>query len=705
MPPNLLRTIEDWFVAKQAETLTAVKKRIGKLRADLREHGHRYYVLDDPTISDAAYDALFQELLELEQSYPELKSDDSPSLRVGGAPLDAFKQVPHRFPMLSLGNVFDAVGLQEFDERVKRHLGMDIAHTINYAVEPKIDGVGIELVYEDGLLSVASTRGDGRIGEDVSANARTIRSIPLRLRAPFKGILEVRGEIFFPKESFKHLNQEREAQNLSPFANPRNAAAGTLRQLDSGLTAKRPLRAMMYALSSIDGDDQRLPATHTELTVWFSELGFDTLPTALCRGVPQVLERYAYYCETRNRLPYEIDGVVVKVNDHALQTELGQVSRAPRWAVAFKLPAVQETTVVEAIEIQVGRTGALTPVARLTPVVVGGVTVSRATLHNADEIARKDVRVGDTVLIQRAGDVIPEVVKVVLEKRSKKSKAFVLPNDCPECKAEVLREKGEAVTRCPNASCPAQVRERLRHFASRKAMDIDGLGSERVNQLLEAGLVRGIDDLYRLNVESLLKLERFAEKSADKLIRAIEASKKPPLHRFLFALGIRHIGEHVASLIAQEIGDIQRIEKADVEQLSAIFGVGPEVAEAVHHFFSLPANQNFLNNLYALGVQPQPVEKRAAGEALKGKNVVVTGTLGTMSRDEVKTLIKSHGGRISSSVSRKTDFVVVGTNAGSKLDRAVALGVATMTEDEFLATVGTEDGVTKDENNVSETNP
>ncbi|MEZ4273069.1 MAG: NAD-dependent DNA ligase LigA [Myxococcota bacterium] len=509
-------------------------ERAADLRQQLHEHSYRYYVLDQPIIADAEYDRLFAELCALEKDHPELETPDSPTQRVGGIPLSSFTQIKHTHPMLSLANVFDPQGLRDFDKRIKRHLGLGQEIAIEYAVEPKIDGVGIELTYEDGSLRTASTRGDGYVGEDITANARTIASIPLRLRQALRGRLEVRGEVYFPKDAFAEHNRQRLAAGLSPFANSRNAAAGTLRQLDPAVTAKRPLHTLLYALSSIP-TDPTYPLDHVSLIAWLQDLGFASLPSQRCSGVEEVLSVYEDFLATRQSLPYEIDGVVVKINLHALQLELGQVSRAPRWAVAFKLPSQQETTRVLSIAVQVGRTGALTPVANLEPVDIGGVTVSRATLHNAEEISRKDVRPGDTVLIQRAGDVIPEVVQVILEHRPKDSLPFVFPDTCPACNTQVVRPPGEVVARCPNRDCPAQLRERLRHYASRKAMDIDGLGSERIIQLMQSGKVTDLSDLYKLRRDDLLALDRYGTKSADNLILALEGSKKRSLRRFLFA--------------------------------------------------------------------------------------------------------------------------------------------------------------------------
>lgn len=671
------------------EGISSAAERVEYLRRELSEHIYRYYVLDDPTVSDAEYDRLFAELVALEDVHPELRSADSPTQRVGGGLQDGFEPCTHRHAMLSLGNIFDEVELLEFDEKIKRHLGMPATEVIDYAVDPKIDGVSIELVYQDSVLEVASTRGDGLTGENVTANAKTIGSIPLRLRQHIPGVFEVRGEIYFPTAQFAELNRRRLEAGEAPFANPRNATGGSLRNLDPRVTAQRPLRAFFYALSTVPVGEG-MPATHGELIAWLGELGFPTAQTEVCRGVGEVAEVYARILERRHSLPYEIDGVVVKVNRHDLQLELGQVSRAPRWAVAYKLPSQQETTVVEDIVVSVGRIGALTPTACLRPVSVGGVTVSRATLHNEDEIRRKDVRRGDTVLVQRAGDVIPEVVKVILEKRPPNAEPFEFPTHCPVCGTAAVRTEGEAIWRCPNVACPERVRERLRHYAGRKAMDIDGLGPERIAQFMDAKLIGagGIADLYRLQKEQLVALERFAEKSADNLILAIERSKTRPLSRFIFALGIRHVGEHVAQLLAEALGSLEALRGASVEKLSEVHGIGEEVARAVVAYFADPQAARELDDMLALGVRPPPVERHTASDALQGKTFVVTGTLETLSREEAHALIKRHGGRAASSVSKKTDYLVAGQKAGSKLAKAEALGVAVLTEEEFLVLVG-----------------
>ena len=677
--------VEAW--AKKGAEVSGVKEELEALRRELTEHSYRYYVLDAPVIADAEYDQKFRQLVEWEEAHPELASPTSPTQRVGAPPLEVFEQVEHTYPMLSLGNVFNDQELREFDERVKRHLGLEASATVRYVAEPKIDGLGIELIYEEGALQVACTRGDGRVGENVSANAKTISTIPLELRSPVPGTLEVRGEVFIPKQAFEELNHQRDLAGEALFANPRNAAAGSMRQLDSRITAERPLRAIMYSLSSIPLDPD-LPDTHYELIGWLKKLGFTTFEVRRCEGIEEVAQAYAYFLQNRDQLPYEIDGVVIKVDTHQQQKDLGQVSRAPRWATAYKLPAEQATTVVVDISVQVGRTGALTPVAELEPVPVAGVTVSRATLHNADEIARKDVRVGDTVIIQRAGDVIPEVVKSIESRRPAGSVPFVFPTQCPECDSEVSRSAGEVVVRCLNRLCSAKVRESLRHYASRKAMDVEGLGREVVKQLAQTGLVTSLADLYRLNYEQLISLDGFAEKKTENLLLAIKDSKRRPLEAFLFGLGIRHVGEHVARLLAEAFPSVEALRGADEAALNEVHGVGAEVASAVADYFQHPESAADLDALLEAGVAPVVTVVEKASETLAGKSIVVTGKLSRMSRDDIHALIKEHGGRPVSSISRKTDLLVAGEKAGSKLAKAQKLDVEVISEEAFLHWIG-----------------
>lgn len=662
----------------------SVAEEAARLRQEIHEHNYRYYVQDAPTIADGEWDALYQRLLKLEQAHPALVTPDSPTQRVGATPRAGLVAVQHHHPMLSLGNIFSGEEAREFDARVRRQLHTE--QEIAYAVEPKVDGLSIELTYQDGVLVLASTRGDGTTGEDVTANARTIGSIPLRLRQPVPGLLEVRGEVYLPKDKFAELNRDREEMGQPVFANPRNAAAGSLRQLDPSVTAARPLRAVFYSLSTIPLKADQ-PKTHMQLMQYLSDLGFSVLPSQLTMGCEAMVRAYEGFLVKRHDFVFEIDGVVVKVNDHRLQDELGQVSRAPRWAVAFKMPAQQATTVVENIGVQVGRTGALTPVAHLRPVFVGGVSISRATLHNADELARKDVRVGDTVLVQRAGDVIPEVVQVVLEKRPDGARAFKFPKACPLCKTAAERREDEAVWRCPNRHCSGQVRERLRHFASRRAMDIHGLGDKLVEALVDTGLATEPASLYRLTAADLAQLPRFKEKSIDSLLTAIRKSQERPLRHVLFALGIRHVGSHVASLLAQHYGSLSAFMQAEEGQLAEIYGIGPEVARNVAQFLRDKPSRAMLRELVdaGLGAASNSPKKRARTQRFAGKTFVLTGTLTGMTREAAQARIVEEGGRASSSVSKKTDYVIAGDAAGSKLQKAQDLGVPILDEAAFLA--------------------
>jgi DNA ligase (NAD+) len=662
-------------------------KRISELAQELNEHAYRYYVLDDPTVSDAEYDRLMRELEELEEQFPDLASDNSPTRRVGGPILDSFDEFRHPSPMLSLQNAFCEEEFLDFDKRVRQKL--ESTSAVVYMAEPKLDGVALELVYEDGRLQVAATRGDGTVGENVSANARTIRNIPLSLRSPAAGTipdrLVVRGEVIIFKEDFERLNRQQEEAGEKAFANPRNAAAGSLRQLDSRITAARPLSACMYAAGG------EVPGVYTQekFLALLGQLGFPTNPLARkCTGTGEVLKAYRDLLGQRFDLPYEVDGLVVKVDSFDLQRKLGEISRSPRWAIAYKFPAVQETTRVEEISVQVGRTGALTPVAKLRPVRVGGVEVSRATLHNQDEIERKDVRVGDTVFVQRAGDVIPEVVSVVLEKRSGDPPKFKFPKVCPICGGRVVRPEGEAVHRCTNMNCPAQLQARIRHFAQRTAMDIEGLGDKLVAQLVERDLVKNVADLYHLDRQTLSGLERMADKSAGNLIDALERSKTRELSRFVYALGIRHVGEHIADLLVQAFGSLEKIQKATKDDLEAIAGIGPEVAASVRAFFSEKKNLEVIARLHQAGIKPpapEPARIDPEKLPLAGKTVVLTGTLTSMPRTKAKALIERLGGKVTSSVSKKTGLVIAGNNPGSKLEKAEKLGVKIIDEEEFLS--------------------
>ena len=663
---------------------TAARK-IAQLIEQLNEHNRRYYVEDAPTISDAAYDRLLRKLQDLEANFPDLASPDSPSSRVGAAPLSSFKQFSHPSAMLSLQNAFSEQELREFDERLHKSLGDP--EPIDYMAEPKLDGVALELVYQAGKLTIAATRGDGTTGENVTHNARTIGSVPLALAKPrafnIPDRLVVRGEVVILKEDFIKLNEQQLADGERSFANPRNAAAGSLRQLDSRITAKRPLSAFIYApglaIEGIESQNQFLSI--------LSKLGFLTNSLSrLCHGVDQVLDVYNELIEQRFELPYEVDGLVVKVDNFEVQKRLGEISRSPRWAIAYKLPAVQEITLVNDIIVQVGRTGALTPVAVLEPVGIGGVEVSRATLHNQDEIDRKDIRIGDRVLIQRAGDVIPEIVEVVKEDRRGNPSRFKIPKLCPECGSAVDKEEDQVVHRCTNMNCPAQLQARIRHFASRAAMDIDGLGDKLVGQMVESKLIDDVADLYSLDHESLSSLERMAAKSATNLLEALAKSKQQSLRRYIFALGIRHVGEHIAGLLANSLGSLETISAATREEYEQIDGIGPEVAASLVTFFSQPVNQQVIKRLEHSGVKPASVKPPDKGsrQALSGKTIVLTGSLATMDRRQAKQRIQTAGGRVSSAVSKKTDLVVAGDKAGSKLAKAQKLGISVIDEEEFV---------------------
>ena len=663
-------------------TKEEARRRIEELRELIRYHNYRYYVLDSPEISDAEYDRLFRELQELEEKFPEFVTPDSPTQRVGAQPAEEFGTVPHTIPMLSLDNAMDEEEVREFDERVKKFLGTD--EDIEYVAEPKLDGLGVELVYERGKLVVGSTRGDGFVGEDVTQNLRTIRAVPLVLLGDPPERLEVRGEVIMHIEDFRELNRRRAEEGEPPFANPRNAAAGSVRQLDPRITASRPLDIFFYGVGQVVG---REFSTHWEVLQALRSWGLRTNPlNRLCRNVDEAVDYYRELTEIREELPYEADGIVIKVNRLDLQRRLGEKARSPRWAIAYKFPPRQATTVIKDIVVQVGRTGVLTPVAIMEPVHVGGVEVKRATLHNQDEIDKKDVRIGDTVIVQRAGDVIPEVVAVVKERRTGKERPFRMPERCPVCGAKVVRLPDEAAHRCTNSACPAQVKERIRYFASKNAMDIEGLGVKLVAQLVDRGLVKDVGDLYFLTKEQLASLDRMAEKSAENLLEALERSKEREPARVLCALGIRHVGEHVARVLMDHFGSIDRLAKASADELESVPGIGPEVAGSVVDFFSHEENMRVLEKLKRAGLKFE-VEKEAA-RPLSGKKFVFTGTLSSMTRSEAEELIRKLGGEASSSVSRRTDYVVVGENPGSKLERARQLGVKTITEEEFLRMVG-----------------
>ena len=661
-----------------------VIQEVDKLRKALHRHNYRYYVLDDPEISDAEYDRMMQELKRLEEDHPQLASPDSPTARVGAPPLEKFEAVAHSIPMLSLDNAFNDEEILEFDKRVRRNL--DTREEVLYTAEPKLDGVAVELVYENGILVAASTRGDGLVGEGITNNVKTIQTVPLVMQpeglANMPPRLEVRGEVFIGLEAFKKLNQERIDQELPPFANPRNAAAGSLRQLDSKVTAARPLEIFFYGIGIIEDIEFE---SHGELLRSLTKWGFRINP--LIRSaitIRSVLDYYRELSEERHRLAYDIDGVVVKVDRIALQQRLGATSRSPRWAIAYKFKALQEITTLEAIEVQVGRTGALTPVAHLKPVNIGGVKVSRATLHNEDEIQKKDIRIGDQVLVQRAGDVIPEIVKAITSKRDGKEKRFKMPGRCPVCDSPVVRISGEAATRCINSSCSAQVKERIKHFASKAAFDIDGFGTKLIDQLVDKKLLSSFADIFKLDKNTLSQLERMGAKSAENLITAIEHSKSIAFARFLYALGIRHVGEHVAALLAGHFHDLRMLMECPREELESIEGIGPIVAESIVNFFNQEINRQIINQLFESGVKLETAAYRST-DKLKGRVFVLTGALQNLTRFQAKALIEGAGGKVSGSVSGNTDYVVAGESPGSKLTRAMELGVTVIDEAAFKA--------------------
>lgn len=661
-----------------------IQERVEKLREEIRRYDYYYYVLNQPLISDAEYDKLFRELLELEQKYPELVTPDSPTQRVGAPPAEEFAPVEHAIPMLSLNNCFNDEELEEWDERVRRILG---GEPVEYVCEPKLDGLSVELVYVDGVFTVGSTRGDGRVGEDVTRNLRTIKQVPLRL-FPLNGkvpkLLEARGEVYMEKEAFRKLNEERERAGEPIFANPRNAAAGSLRQLDPNITASRPLKVFFYAMGRAEGIEIR---SQVELLTTFPKLGLPVNPLwKLCKTLEEVKAFYRELLAMRHELPYEADGMVVKVNDFAQREILGEVSRAPRWAIAYKFPAEEATTRVLDIVVQVGRTGALTPVAILEPVEVSGATVSRATLHNEDEIRRKDIRIGDWVIVRRAGEVIPEVVKSVPERRTGQEREFKMPERCPACGGPVVRPPGEVAYRCENLSCPARIKESIRHFASRRAMDIEGLGEKLVDKLVETGLVRKLSDIYRLKKEDLVNLERMGEKSAQNLLEQIERSKNAGLARLIFALGIRYVGEHLAEVLAEHFPSLEALSNATYEELLGIPEIGPRIAQSIVDFFKNEENRKLIQELKELGVKTE-AEKPKEGP-LSGKTFVFTGALSAFTREEARRLVESLGGRVASSVSRKVDYVVVGADPGEKLRKAQELGITILTEEEFRKLVG-----------------
>ncbi len=662
-----------------------VREQIRKLRDELNYHNYRYYVQDDPVIADVEYDRLFRQLLALEERYPELVTPDSPTQRVGGKPLAGFEEVRHVLPMLSLDNIFDRAELREFEEKLHRFLKSD--KPLTYIAEPKMDGLAVELIYEEGVFVLGATRGDGLVGENITPQLKTVQDIPLRLHGDGKeasGQLVVRGEVYMDKDGFAELNQRREAAGKTLFANPRNAAAGSLRQLDPRITAERGLHFFVYAVADIDA----VPCERqSELFPWLSKFGFAVNPhIKLCHGLVEVEQRYEHLLEIRENLSYEIDGMVVKVDDFHLQKRLGNTARAPRWAVAWKFPAVQATTRIIRVDFQVGRTGAVTPVAVLEPVGVEGVIVQRATLHNKDEIERKDLRIGDTVLIQRAGDVIPEVIKPVVEKRTGKETPIVFPKNCPVCGHSLVRQQGEAVIHCVNPHCPAQRLQSLIHFAGKNGVDIEGLGKKAVEQLMQKGLVHDIPDFFRLKKEDLARLDGWGEKSAENVIQAIEKARRISLARFLGALGIRYVGEVTAQLLASHFSSLTDIMAAEKEDFLNVEGIGEQAASSLKDYFSDPSTRGMIKDLLAEGVTILPPSK--GEKPLADRVFLFTGTLATMGRNEAKQIVKELGAQVVSGLSKRVTDLVAGEKAGSKLKKAKERGVRILNEQKFLEVLG-----------------
>jgi len=658
------------------------KKRIEELRGLINYHNHRYYVLDSPEISDEEYDKFMRELQALEEKYPQFVTPDSPTQRVGAAPLEEFGIVEHRVPLLSLGNVFSTEELLAWHKRISGLLGNQ---SCDFVAEPKMDGLAVALVYEDGKLVTGSTRGDGYRGEDITQNLKTIKSIPLAVPKTAPRLFEVRGEVFLSKKGFRKLNEERARAELPLFANPRNAAAGSVRQLDPRITAQRPLDIYIYGMGWAEG---QIPSTHWETMEYLKSLGFKLNPhNARLPNIDEVEKYYQGWVEQREQLPYEADGIVVKINRFDLQEQLGVVGREPRWAVAYKFPATQATTKLLDIGISVGRTGTLNPYAILEPVSVGGVILKRAALHNKDDIRRKDIRIGDTVVVQRAGEVIPEVVGPVLSLRTGGEKIFVMPPRCPVCGSEVVKPEGEAMTRCPNISCAAQRYELVKHFVSRGAMDIEGIGEKLAEALLKSGLIKNVADIYTLSDkrEEFVNLERIGEKSADNVLKAIEESKHRPLARVIFALGIRHAGSETAEILAKHFGSIDKLAQATEEDLMKIPSIGPKIAESIAAFFKQKSNLKVIEKLKEAGVKMKAeAAKSQAALSLAGREFVVTGKLESFTRTEAEGKIKELGGSVGSSVTKKTTHLVVGADPGSKLGRARQLGTTILDEKQFL---------------------
>ena len=682
-----------WFahfnsMSKPLENIMSLQQQIDTLRQDLRRYEYEYHVLDNPTIPDAEYDRLFHQLKALEAAHPELITADSPTQRVGAKPLSGFAQIRHEIPMLSLDNAFSDEEFYAFVKRIEDRL-IRLPEPLTFCCEPKLDGLAVSILYVNGVLTQAATRGDGTTGEDITANIRTIRNIPLQLlmdNPPAR--LEVRGEVFMPHEGFERLNQQALEKGEKTFANPRNAAAGSLRQLDPKITSKRPLVLNAYGIGIAEGVD--LPNTHYDRLQWLKSIGIPVNPEIrLCNGTDEVLDFYRDIQNKRSALGYDIDGTVLKINDIALQEKLGFISKAPRWAIAYKFPAQEELTRLNDVEFQVGRTGAITPVAKLEPVFVAGVTVSNATLHNGDEIERLDIAIGDTVVIRRAGDVIPQIIGVLHDRRPADARPIIFPKTCPVCDSAIVRIEGEAVARCTGGLfCAAQRKEALKHFVSRKAMDIDGVGGKLIEQLVDRELVHTPADLFKLDLTTLTRLERMGAKSAENALASLEKAKNTTLARFIFALGIREVGEATALNLANHFKTLEALQNADLEALQQVPDVGEVVANRILAFWHEPHNVAVVNDLIAQGVHWETVETKEVTEnRFKGKTVVLTGTLTQMGRNEAKALLQDMGAKVSGSVSAKTDFVIAGDAAGSKLTKAQELGVTVLTEEEFLAQI------------------